>query len=124
MSFEYDPESNLLVEVGRGPISADAYFRHQLEMMRIERKPGLRVLADYRNFEADPSFEEIMKGAANTVEMSQGLDVKIAVVVGNDSLHFGLARMYAQLAQKDETIEYKIFPNDMISAQKWLGVDL
>ena len=123
MSFEYDPESNVLVEVGRGPISADAYFRHQLEMMRIKRKPGLRVLADYRNIEVDPTFEEIMGGATKTVELSEGLDVKIAVVVGNDSRHYALARMYAQLAQRDSTIEYELFFDDMIGAHKWLGMD-
>ena len=124
ISFEYDPESNILVEVGRGPISADEYFRHQLEMMRIKRKPGLRVLADYRNIEADPTFEEIMEGAAKTIELSEGLDVKISVVVGNDSLHHVLARLYSQLAQKDSTIEYEIFFDDVIGAHKWLGMDV
>lgn len=122
MSFEYDPESNVLVESGRGPVSAEEYLRHQLEMMRIERRAGLRVLADYRGVEVDPSFEEIVEGAAKTVELSEGLDVKIAVVIADDPRHYGFAQMYTQLAQKDSTIEYEIFPNDIQAARKWLDL--
>lgn len=120
ISFQFDPERNLVIVMAEGIITDDDLQSYRKELTSDPRfRPGMRILSDHRSVERHLLT---LEGAYQSMKENGALESKFKdcrqAIVTNSDLHYGMTRMY-------QTMMSDIFPNmkvfrDMEEAKAWL----
>jgi hypothetical protein len=120
IEFKYDAAAQVIYETGTGVITIDDFMAYRQEVAELELPDDLRILADYTEATVDFTFEQMRQAGLVSRYIAQWSGViKLAICTSSD-LGFGMARMYAAVANDDFFVIEAFYT--LAEGREWLGL--